>query len=839
MGTDSETTGAAGAADARSATRGRAAMTAAIAAVAALFLLILALCTTFLTDTDLYWHLATGDLILRTGHVPRAEPFSFTVLGHRWVDVHWLYQIGLSFLYGLGGTRALELLRSAVILCVFAFLFRRSRRAVSTTTVVVVLLLATLACQERFLLRPEIVSWALLLAVLSLLEKALDAEGRPARARILFIALPALQILWVNVQGLFILEPVCIALALLAAIVEFALARNEPAVRHDADRPIDFLLALAAASVAALVNPYGAAALRLPFDQFFVHLGGTSLLSRTIAEFQPPLSGYLVTPSIVAFVALAAATLLAIVADFPRVRWFDLLVTVATLVVALRARRNIPLFALAAAPVLARHAGALLAPARARIERFASFASVSRTRARAWSGVAAPALLAAGMLVLISAVVTNRFFMVQPTERWFGSGEIPDYFPDESARFVAAVGIPGNVFHSLSVGGYLIEAWRGERGVFIDGRNDPYLDDVLPAYLRAVADPSSFEEVARRYQVTAVLWPHQRALEGKTLLSYLAHGHGWVLVHLDPAAAVYLRADLLSPARLAEDPFPAGRDRRAHYEDLARLLDERPFHGPPIREIGLAEFFSVSGDTAGAEYFYARALGRLPHSAAVLYGYALALERRGRAQEARAAYARAVAADGGYLPARAALGSFLLEEGRLKDAEENLDAAYRGGERSARLLDARARLFEQKGDLPRAIASYGEALRGSPRDTGLLRALGLFYVRRDEPSSALTFYTPASQIDPDDANIPREMAALLVRLGRASAALDVERDAAGRARDRLAGGATGDWTGGAGAREDDRRLLLFAADLETRWGDRARATEYLEALRKSKLAGDQ
>src|SRR5207247_10321374 len=218
-------------------------------------------------------------------------------------------------------------------------------------------------------------------------------------------------------------------------------------VRRDADRPIDFLLARAAASVASLVNPYGAAALRLPFDQFFVQLGGRSLLSRTIAEFQPPLSGYLVTPAVVAFEVLAAATLLAIVADFPRVRPFDLLVTVATLVVALRARRNIPLFALAAAPVLARHASGLVSPVRARLERLAPAASVIGRRASALAGIALPALLAAGSLALTFAVVTNRFFMVQPTERWFGTGEIPDYFPDEAARFVTGAGIPGNVFH--------------------------------------------------------------------------------------------------------------------------------------------------------------------------------------------------------------------------------------------------------------------------------------------------------------------------------------------------------------------------------------------------------
>src|SRR3989442_883314 len=80
---------------------------------------------------------------------------------------------------------------------------------------------------------------------------------------------------------------------------------------------------------------------------------------------------------------------------------------------------------------------------------------------------------------------------------------------------------------------------------------------------------------------------------GKSLLASLAGGGGWLLVNLDPAGAVYMRADVLAPPRLAEGPFPPGRDRRETYEALARRLDLRTFDGPPIREIALGEFFSV------------------------------------------------------------------------------------------------------------------------------------------------------------------------------------------------------------------------------------------------------
>lgn len=802
--------------------RDRAYDLAALLAAVSLFAAAGALCLTRATDTDLWWHLAGGDLIRRTGEIPRAEPFSFTVIGHRWIDIHWLFQVVLSFLYEKGGVPALDLFRAALILGGLGIVYGRCRRVASPVTVVPVLLLVTLACQERFLMRPEIVSWLLMTAVLLALEKALRAEAPAGRRRILFIGLPLLHLLWVNVQGLFILGLVFITLALATAVFEHLRGRRDP------DRVVDFLVALALATLASLVNPYGAAALRLPFELFFSHLGGESLLSRTIAEFRPPLSGYLVTPSIVAFGVLGIATLVSVLMDFPRARFFDLLVTAATLVVALRARRNIPIFALAAAPILARHLPALLAPPTAALQRLAA-------RLRRAARIAGLLLLAAACLGLTVDVATNRFYLRRPTERWFGSGEIPGHFPAESARFVVASGIPGQVFHSLAVGGYLIHAWRGERGVFIDGRNDPYLDGVLAGYLKAIADPGAFEETVRRYQITAVLWPHHRALEAKPLLSYLASGHGWVLVHLDEAAAVYLRADLISAARLGDDPFPPGRDRGEVYLALARRLDATPFSGPPIREIALGEFFSVSGDASGAEFFYRKALGRLPGSAPVLHGHALALERLGRAGEARAVYEKAAAAGGGYLPAAAALGAMLLEEGRPDEAGPRLEAAYLEGERGTRLLLARARLFDQKGDVPRALAAYREALLKAARDTQVLRAVAQFYVRHGEDASALPFYFTAAEADPDDPVIAREMAVLLERLGRVTAALDVARDAGRRALERLAGSRAGAWARAAPGRDEDRRLLLLAADLETRAGDRARASEYLAVLERAGL----
>ncbi len=437
------------------------------------------------------------------------------------------------------------------------------------------------------------------------------------------------------------------------------------------------------------------------------------------------------------------------------------------------------------------------------------------------------ALVSAGLLAtslwITWSVVTNRFFLHPPTERFWGFGEIPYYFPEEGARFVAESRIPGQVFHPLAVSGYLIHAWGRTRGVFIDGRNDPYLDRVLDSYLKALDEPSAFEEIVRRYQITAVLWSPERALEAKPLLSYLAREEGWVLVHIDPGAVVYLRRDVPLPPLLAGAPFGPGRDRAEVYAGLVRDLEAKPFSGPPLADIALGELFSVTQDPRGAELFFRRALDRLQGcSASLLHDDALSLERLGRPAEARAAHEAALRCDPGFLPSLAALGSLSLEEGDLPRAEQRIEAAYRLGERGSRLLRARARLLDRQGKPREAVAAYQEALRGSPRNVELLRELGSFYALHNQTQAALDFYAEAASVDPGDSGTALEMATLLAALGRKTAALDIARDAARRVVDAVASGRP--------AGEDDRRIVLLAARLETEAGDPGRAGQWIQGL---------
>ena len=55
-----------------------------------------------LTDTDLWWHLKTGQLILAEGRLPQVDWYTYTDFDKPWIDLHWGFQLLVTALYGRG-----------------------------------------------------------------------------------------------------------------------------------------------------------------------------------------------------------------------------------------------------------------------------------------------------------------------------------------------------------------------------------------------------------------------------------------------------------------------------------------------------------------------------------------------------------------------------------------------------------------------------------------------------------------------------------------------------------------------------------------------------------------
>lgn len=725
-----------------------------------------AFCVTQLAEVDLFWHLLTGGLILDQGRVPRVDDFTYTSAGRPWIDLHWLFQVGIEAARRAAGWRALDGLKVVLITTGFtcAVLAALKRRATSAAPAL--LLLGVVAAQERFSLRPEAVSFCLLGLLLLILAR------REAAPRTLLLV-PPLFALWANVHALYAVGLGVLALVLIGdACDRFRARRSGGRVGGTSGAMGRLLLVTGTSILATLLTPYGLAGWSLPRTLLLERIATDNILGRGIAEFQAPFSGFGQTAAVVAFAALAAIVVVAVAVAWRSCRASDILILAAFLALALMARRNIALFALVAlpagAPVLAAAGDRLAA-------RFLGW----RPAGARLLGLAGPLLggaVCVASAALLADVVSNRFYARDGTQRYFGLGIAPGFYPEGAAEFVVEQDLPGEVFNDLTMGGYL--AWRFYPGrrVFIDGRLEVHDTARFTDYLASQQDPRVFERQAERYGIRTVVWSHRHALDAAPLLRHLAGGPGWRLVHLDLAAAVFTRAESAAAgagaeASLFDRPEIATRLLEEAARAEARVRADDPLPGwlrrawprveVPAAEVGAALFFALIDRPAIAEPLLRDAVRRAPWSPELHYDLGLVMTQQGRPAEAREAFEAALGLDPDLADARAALAMLRLragdEDGALRDLES---AEHRGDALPAAARQERGALLARRGRLDEAIADYREAIRLEPGRAVWRAELALLLAGRGLPQQARVESDHALVLDPEGC-VPRVAAARL------------------------------------------------------------------------------
>ena len=68
-----------------------------------------------IADLDFWWHLETGEQIVRTGSIPREDIFSYTARGREYIDHEWLFQISQYAIYRAFGPAGIAVAKSLVI----------------------------------------------------------------------------------------------------------------------------------------------------------------------------------------------------------------------------------------------------------------------------------------------------------------------------------------------------------------------------------------------------------------------------------------------------------------------------------------------------------------------------------------------------------------------------------------------------------------------------------------------------------------------------------------------------------------------------------------------------
>jgi hypothetical protein len=397
-------------------------------------------------------------------------------------------------LYRLGGFPLLTLVFSGSITLAFAFVYLCSPGRPYHAGFA--LLLGALATAPTWGVRPQMVSLLLMSLFVFLL---LRYTRRPAMK--LLVPLPLLIALWVNLHSGYALGLVVIAAFLAAAAFERIRSRASL-------RPVlPLVVTLGLAFAAVLLNPNGARMFAYPFETLT-----SPTMQRYIQEwFSPDFHQIEWLP----FALLLAATLgAALVARAPVPLALALLVFLFGLA-ALRSARNVPLFVVAAVPVLSAQLAALV-PLRA--------STASTRRLMGLVNISLALVIAAAALVRIQGVLANQ-----------AASERANY-PASAVEWIQANRPPPNIYNTYAWGGYLIWKLHPEYPVFIDGRADVHGDLFIEQFLDTYRAAPGWQAELDQRDVRIVL-----VEPDAPLAAALADSADWRAVLSDSRSVLYVR----------------------------------------------------------------------------------------------------------------------------------------------------------------------------------------------------------------------------------------------------------------------------------------------------------
>lgn len=472
------------------------------------FLAIFTMALRVSIDTDTWWHLKAGSWMVEHREILREDPFSLTRQGQPWVNPGWLAQILLFGLYSLGGFPALNIFTALMVLIAFTFVWFTMEAPVYLRAFI--LLLAVTVSGVYWAARPHILSFALTGAFLWIL----DNHRRGMRKAIWL--LPPLMALWVNLHGGFAIGFLLLGAYGAGALVEmiWPVLRRQRRLAEcwAADRDAIGSLALAAgASILAVgLNPHGFAMLAYPFKTISI-----GALQDFIQEWQSPDFHQLpVQP----FLWMLLLIMVAWAYSKRKTYTAEVILVTGFAYLAFMAGRNIALFALVAAPSLARHAQGALEP-HLRLNLRPD--SAHPRRQRILNGLLfALLLLAAGVKMSL------------PLRSETNVRAIRGQAPVDAVAALKRESPPGALFNSYNWGGYLIWAAYPEYLTFVDGRTDLFDDEILETYLLAWRAEPGWRAVFREWDI------HVALIEPEAPLTEALLDAGWEVRYSDDRAVL-------------------------------------------------------------------------------------------------------------------------------------------------------------------------------------------------------------------------------------------------------------------------------------------------------------
>jgi len=638
------------------------------------------------TDWDLGWQMATGRWIVQHHQIPSTDVLSYTAQGQPW---EYPVASGILFylVYLAGGYTLLSILGAATCVTTTALLLRRGSWVTAALAILAIPRIAL-----RSTPRAEIFTVVLFAAFLTLLWEQYET----GRARLWL--LPLMMMAWVNLHlGLTAGLGLIAGYVLLECLAMVWPNHRRSAIDHLRRSWPWFLATLGA----LLVNPWGWRV----FSTSLHLMSPMTARSQKILEWAPTRLNWMIFISGLSlrspntFVVLLLVVAIAVPVALIRRQLGAAVWLCGAAFVAIRSQRLQVLFTIVVVIVAGSVLTSALRSLQSKIED-----------ARLFSIFTAGACCLIVLLVCVWSwdLVTNRAYMGRTDLASFGTG-LGWWFPEGAAAFIDRENIPAQIFNSYSEGGYFTWQLGPKYLDYIDGRGDPFGEELFDrngTLHLTPPDSPEWQREAEHYDINAIMLPLARynALQFFPLLPQFCTSKTWRPVYLDEVSVVFLR-------------------RRPETEDLVQRLQIDCATAP------LPALPASPGENRG------KAFNQWANAAAVLHVL-------GRNGEAFSATSRALAIFPDSAFVHFLRGNLFDEAGNLHEAQQQyLLAAELEG--NAATWSTLALLYHREGKLTSEIDARERAIDLLPAPDSELLSLGYADLDAHRPREALDAFERA------------------------------------------------------------------------------------------------
>lgn len=461
----------------------------------------------YLRDADTGYHIRAGEIMLTNFSILRHDPFSWITPALAWQPHEWLSEVLIAGIYRFTGLAGTVVFFALLVSFTYVLLFKILKRECQLLFAVAILLLVIVSSQFRWLVRPHIFS--LLFAVIWYFILESYVRGR----KNYLLLLPLTMLFWVNLHGGFIIGFVLCGIYWIVNMAEYCLS-DDP---EKGDRKRKLLLlsvVLLASLICALANPRGIGGICYPFAVM-----NQNFQLDCIGEFQSP---NFHEPHFFQFLLYAILVVFAISKKKPTMTEVILLITFIHM--ALYSVRNVALFAVITAPILARNIPSMRAAPCARWIEFlkqkaVGIAAIDQEIKGGWWSLI-------GIFIVIFCLSFGKMHYQFPETK----------IPSKALKFIEQVEIRGRMFNDENFGEYIIYRLWPRYKVFYYSRHQMFGTQRLKEYLQVAQLQPGWEDVIVKYGINWFFIPAKAPLS-----LFLKERGDWRLIYSDNMANIFLR----------------------------------------------------------------------------------------------------------------------------------------------------------------------------------------------------------------------------------------------------------------------------------------------------------